>query len=106
MTPSQTAPSSPDTISVQKSLNGKLKDPPWRGAYCSLKTPRALAEATLRAKVGAKQKAEQEHALKEAHPREGVYRYGLEQVRHPAHACSTPRHRPDRCYLHADGFRP
>jgi hypothetical protein len=61
------------TISVQKSLNGKFKDPPWRAAYCPLKTQRALAEATLRAKVEAKQKAEQERALKEAHPRDGVY---------------------------------
>ena len=61
------------TISVQKSLNGKLKDPPWREAYCPLKTQRALAEATLRAKVEAKQKAELERALKEAHPRDGVY---------------------------------
>ena len=61
------------TISVQKSLNGKLKDPPWRGAYCPLETQRALAEATLRAKVEAKQKADQERALKEAHPRDGVY---------------------------------
>ncbi|WP_271617449.1 hypothetical protein [Bradyrhizobium sp. CCBAU 51745] len=60
-------------ISVQKSLNGKLKDPPWRAAYCPLKTQRALAEATLRAKVEAKQKADQEQALKEAHPRDGVY---------------------------------
>ncbi|MCP3367836.1 hypothetical protein [Bradyrhizobium cajani] len=61
------------TISVQKSLNGKLKDPPWRAAYCPLKTQRALAEATLRAKVEAKQKAEQDRTLKEAHPRDGVY---------------------------------
>ncbi|SFI47506.1 hypothetical protein SAMN05216525_10986 [Bradyrhizobium sp. Gha] len=68
------------TISVQKSLNGKLKDPPWRAAYCPLKTQRALAEATLQAKVEAKQKAEQDkqkaeqdRALKEAHPRDGVY---------------------------------
>ncbi|MGX1165483.1 hypothetical protein AB7M16_001749 [Bradyrhizobium sp. USDA 372] len=61
------------TISVQKSLNGKLKDPPWRAAYCPLATQRALAEATLRAKVEAKQKADQERALKEAHPRDGVY---------------------------------
>lgn len=61
------------TISVQKSLNGKLKDPPWRAAYCPLKTQRALAEATLRAKVEAKQKADLEQALKDAHPRDGVY---------------------------------
>lgn len=61
------------TIAVQKSLNGKLKDRPWRGAYCPLETQRALAEATLRAKVEAKQKAEQEQALKSAHPRDGVY---------------------------------
>lgn len=67
-------------ISVQKSLNGKLKDPPWRAAYCPLKTQRALAEATLRAKVEAKQKAEEakrkaeeELTLKSAHPRDGVY---------------------------------
>ncbi|QOZ70766.1 hypothetical protein [Bradyrhizobium arachidis] len=61
------------TISVQKSLNGKLKDPPWRAAYCPLATQRALAEATLRAKVEAKQKAEQDRALKEAHPQDGAY---------------------------------
>lgn len=61
------------TISVQKSLNGKLKDPPWRAAYCPLKTQRAIAEATLRAKVEAKRKAELEQALKGAHPRDGVY---------------------------------
>lgn len=68
------------TISVQKSLNGKLKDPPWRAAYCPLKTQRALAEATLRAKVEAKQKAdeakrkaEEELTLKSAHPHDGVY---------------------------------
>ncbi|WP_152033533.1 hypothetical protein [Bradyrhizobium sp. DOA9] len=61
------------TISVQKSLNGKLKDPPWRAAYCPLKIQRALAEATLRAKMEAKQKAELEQALKDAHPRDGVY---------------------------------
>jgi hypothetical protein len=61
------------TISVQKSLDGKLKDPPWRGVYCPLKTQRALVEATLTAKVEAKQKAEQERALKAAHPRDGVY---------------------------------
>ncbi|WP_167771751.1 hypothetical protein [Bradyrhizobium frederickii] len=60
-------------ISVQKSLNGKLKDAPWRGAYCPLRTQRALAEATLRAKVEAKQKADLEQALKDAHPRDGVY---------------------------------
>ncbi|MEZ2146464.1 hypothetical protein AAE026_29880 [Bradyrhizobium sp. DN5] len=67
-------------ISVQKSLNGKLKDPPWRAAYCPLKTQRALAEATLRAKVEAKQKAEEakrkaevELTLKSAHPQDGVY---------------------------------
>jgi len=61
------------TISVQKSLNGKLKDPPWREAYCPLKTQRALAEASLKAKVEAKQKAELEQAQKDAHPRDGVY---------------------------------
>lgn len=61
------------TISVQKSLNGMLKDAPWRGTYCPLKTQRALAEATLRAKVEAKQKADLEQALKDAHPRDGVY---------------------------------
>ena len=61
------------TISVQKSLNGKFKDPPWRAAYCPLKTQRALAEATLRAKVEAKQKAELELTLKSAHPQDGVY---------------------------------
>lgn len=67
-------------ISVQKSLNGKLKDPPWRAAYCPLKTQSALAEATLRAKVEAKQKAEEakrkaeeELTLKSAHPQDGVY---------------------------------
>ncbi|MET4485948.1 hypothetical protein [Bradyrhizobium sp. LA7.1] len=73
LTPSQTAPISPVAISVQKSLNGKLKDPPWREAYCPLKTQRALAEAALRAKVEAKQKAAQDRTLKEAHPRDGVY---------------------------------
>ncbi|WP_157095793.1 hypothetical protein [Bradyrhizobium sp. AT1] len=61
------------TISVQKSLNGKLKDAPWREAYCPLKTQRALAEATLRAKADAKQKTDLEQALKDAHPRDGVY---------------------------------
>lgn len=61
------------TISVQKSLNGKFKDPPWRAAYCPLKTQRALAEAKLRAKVEAKQKAEVELTLKSAHPQDGVY---------------------------------
>ncbi|MCP3464911.1 hypothetical protein [Bradyrhizobium sp. CCGUVB23] len=68
------------TISVQKSLNGKLKDPPWREAYCPLKTQRALAEAKLQAKEEAKQKAEEakrkaeeERALKSAHPQDGVY---------------------------------
>ncbi|WP_257196419.1 MULTISPECIES: hypothetical protein [unclassified Bradyrhizobium] len=61
------------TISVQKSLNGRFKDPPWREAYCPLKTQRALAEATLAAKSEAKQKAKQERALKAAHPRDGVY---------------------------------
>ena len=61
------------TISVQKSLNGKLKDRPWREAYCPLKTQRSLAEATLRAKVEAKQKADLEQALKDAYPRDGVY---------------------------------
>lgn len=67
-------------ISVQKSLNGKLKDPPWRAAYCPPKTQRALAEATMRAKVEAKQKAEEakrnaeeELTLKSAHPQDGVY---------------------------------
>ncbi len=67
-------------ISVQKSLNGKLKDPPWRAAYCPLKTQRALAEATLRAKTETKQKAEEakrkaevEITLKSAHPQDGVY---------------------------------
>ncbi|MBJ7401983.1 MAG: hypothetical protein JHD07_01210 [Bradyrhizobium sp.] len=67
-------------ISVQKSLNGKLKDSPWRAAYCPLKTQRALAEATLRAKAEAKQKAEEakrkaeeELTLKSAHPQDGVY---------------------------------
>lgn len=34
---------------------------------------RAIAEATLRAKVEAKRKAELEQALKGAHPRDGVY---------------------------------
>lgn len=61
------------TISVQKSLNGKLKSPPWREAYCPLETQRALAEAELRAKVEAKQKAEEERNLKSAHPQDGVY---------------------------------
>lgn len=68
------------TISVQKSLNGKLKDAPWRAAYCPPETQRALAEATLRAKAEAKQKAEEakrkaeeELTLKSAHPRDGVY---------------------------------
>jgi len=61
------------TISVQKSLNGKFKDPPWRAAYCPLKTQRALAEATLRAKAEAKRQAEVELALKSAHPQDGVY---------------------------------
>ncbi|MBJ7401985.1 MAG: hypothetical protein JHD07_01220 [Bradyrhizobium sp.] len=61
------------TISVQKSLNGKVKDPPWRAAYCPLETQRAIAEATLRAKLEAKRKADQERTLKEAHPRDGVY---------------------------------
>lgn len=60
-------------ISIQKSLNRKLKDSPWRAAYCPLETQRALAEATLRAKVEAKQKVEQDRALKEAHPRDGIY---------------------------------
>ncbi|MEY9467382.1 hypothetical protein [Bradyrhizobium ottawaense] len=67
-------------ISVQKSLNGKLKDPPWRAAYCPLKTQRSLAEAALRAKEEAKQKAEEakrkaelELTLKSAHPQDGVY---------------------------------
>lgn len=67
-------------ISVQKSLNGKLPDPPWRAAYCPLSTQRALAEATLRAKAEAKQKAEEakrkaevEFTLKSAHPQDGVY---------------------------------
>lgn len=50
------------TISVQKSLNGKLKGAPWRAAYCSLETQRALAEPELRAKAEAN-----------AHPRDGVY---------------------------------
>lgn len=61
------------TISVQKSLNGKVKDPPWRAAYCPLKTQRAIAEATRWAKVEAERKAELEQALKGAHPRDGVY---------------------------------
>ncbi|WP_404437273.1 hypothetical protein [Bradyrhizobium daqingense] len=61
------------TISVQKSLNGRLKDAPWRAAYCPVATQRARAEATLRDPVEAKQKADQERALKEAHPRDGVY---------------------------------
>ena len=73
LTPSQTAPIRPVAISVQKSLNGKLKDTPWREAYCPLKTQRTLAEATLAAKSEAKQQAEQERTLKEAHPRDGVY---------------------------------
>ncbi|WP_036007607.1 hypothetical protein [Bradyrhizobium yuanmingense] len=67
-------------ISLQKSLNGKLKDPPWRAAYCPLSTQRALAEARLRAEAEAKQKAEEakrkaeeELALKSAHPQDGVY---------------------------------
>ncbi|MGL9620922.1 hypothetical protein QRQ56_23185 [Bradyrhizobium sp. U531] len=64
------------TISVQKSLNGKFKAPPWRAAYCPLETQRALAEATLRAKVEAKQKAEVELTLKSAHPQDGVYAAG------------------------------
>lgn len=61
------------TISVQKSLNGKLKDSPWREAYCPLKTQRALAGGTMQAKAEATQKNEQERTLKEAHPRDGVY---------------------------------
>ncbi|GMO16815.1 hypothetical protein [Bradyrhizobium sp. TM233] len=70
----------PAAISVQKSLNGKLKDPPWRAAYCPPKTQRALTEATLRAKAEARQKAEEakrkaevELTLKSAHPQDGVY---------------------------------
>lgn len=50
------------TISVQKSLNGKLKGPPWREAYCPLETQRALAETGQRAQVEAN-----------AHPQDGVY---------------------------------
>lgn len=68
------------TISVQKSLNGKLKSPPWREAYCPLETQRALAEAKLTAKEEAnqkaeeaKRKAEEERTLKSAHPQDGVY---------------------------------
>ncbi|QQO36479.1 hypothetical protein JJC00_13390 [Bradyrhizobium diazoefficiens] len=68
------------TISVQKSLNGKLKSSPWREAYCPLGTQRALAEAKLTAKVEAnqkaeeaKRKAEEERTLKSAHPQDGVY---------------------------------
>lgn len=41
------------TISVQKSLNGKLKGPPWRAAYCPLETQRALVEPELSAKAEA-----------------------------------------------------
>lgn len=79
-TPSQTAPIRPVAISVQKSLNGKLKGPPWREAYCPLGTQRALAEAKLTAKAEAnqkaeeaKRKAEEERTLKSAHPQDGVY---------------------------------
>ncbi|MGY8633206.1 hypothetical protein RAD15_12085 [Bradyrhizobium sp. 14AA] len=50
------------TISVQKSLNGKLKGPPWRAAYCPLETQPALAEVKLGAKIEAN-----------AHPPDGVY---------------------------------
>lgn len=50
------------TISVQKSLNGKLKGPPWRAAYCPLEAQRTLAEPELRAKAEAN-----------AHPQDGVY---------------------------------
>ncbi|WP_448044825.1 hypothetical protein [Bradyrhizobium liaoningense] len=60
-------------ISVQKSLNGKLKDSPWRAAYCPLKTQRALAEATLRAKVEAEEAKRKAEVDKSAHPRDGVY---------------------------------
>jgi hypothetical protein len=65
------------TISIQKSLNGKLKGFPWREAYCPVETQRAYAEAKLeakeQAKQKAKQKAEQEQALKNVHPQDGVY---------------------------------
>ncbi|WP_431204366.1 hypothetical protein ACQ86E_04395 [Bradyrhizobium betae] len=50
------------TVSVQKSLNGKLKGPPLRVAYCPLEAQQALAEPELRAKAEAN-----------AHPRDGVY---------------------------------
>jgi hypothetical protein len=65
------------TISVQKSLNGKLKGAPWREAYCPAETQRAYEEAGREAKEQAKQKADeqakQDRALKAAHPRDGVY---------------------------------
>jgi hypothetical protein len=61
------------TISIQKTLNGKLKDPPWRAAYCPAKTQRLHIEAKLEAKEQAKRKAEEERALKNAHPRDGIY---------------------------------
>lgn len=65
------------TISVQKSLNGKLKGSPWREAYCPAETQRAYEEAGREAKEQARQKAnekaKQEQAVKAAHPRDGVY---------------------------------
>ncbi|MCP3388245.1 hypothetical protein NLM27_05560 [Bradyrhizobium sp. CCGB12] len=67
LTPSQTAPIRPVAISVQKSLNGKLKGPPWRAAYCPLETQRALAEPELSAKAEAY-----------AYPRDGVYAAGTD----------------------------
>jgi len=65
------------TVSLQKTLNGKFEDSAWRMTFCPRETQRAYAvwkrEAKEKAKEKAKQKAEEERALKEAHPRDGVY---------------------------------
>ncbi|MBR0774441.1 hypothetical protein JQ543_02590 [Bradyrhizobium diazoefficiens] len=63
----------PATISVHKSSNGKFKYPAWRAAYCPMATQRSYEEANSRAKQEAKQKAQLEQTLKDAHPRDGVY---------------------------------
>jgi hypothetical protein len=65
------------TIVVHKSSNGKFKYPAWTASYCPKETQRSYAKAKTegkqKAKEESKQKAEQEQALRNAHPRDGVY---------------------------------
>lgn len=111
------------TISIQKTLNGKFKDRAWRAAYCPQETQRSYAEAKVMAAEKARRKAEEERALQNAHPRDGVYAmtgsdfeercskfgdtvvaFAGRSIVAASHRCtinarSTSRHRQDRRHL-------